>query len=103
MPGQLIARIRTRKKTALHSKNSNLRKALWESKKQTGSKSIKLVPAPSILAQKIFEHAKISRRITRLSTVRALDIQGIYDKQTRAIAQKGFQEIIFIRRIPRVR
>ncbi|MFA5931237.1 MAG: hypothetical protein WC821_02915 [archaeon] len=93
MPTQLTARMRTRKTTALHSKNSNLRKALWESKKQTGNKSLKIVPASSLLAQKVFEHAKVSRRITRLSTVRALDIQKIYDKKTRAIAQKGFQEV----------
>lgn len=93
MPTQLTARIRTRKKGAMHSKNSNLLKAILESKKQTGNKSIKLIPTPSVLAQNGFEQAKAARRIVRLSTVRALDVQGIYNKKTRAIIQKGIQGV----------
>jgi len=88
------ARVRRKPPTTLLAKNSQINKVISTSKRQAGWKALHSRPVISIEAQNIFGKTKIARKLMRICTGKALDMQEIYDKQARQRIQKAMQDYV---------
>jgi len=85
-------RVRKNPPVNILTKDSRIRKIIKSTNRETGWKALHSRPVMSEMEQTMFQNTKIGRKLLRISTGKALDMQEIYDKQKRAIIQKAMQE-----------
>ncbi|MFA5125560.1 MAG: hypothetical protein WC462_00975 [archaeon] len=93
--GKLFSvRVRKRIPVNLSAKNSHIRKLIRTSERQTGWKALHSRPVMSEKEQAIYQDTKITRKLIRICTGKALDNEVIYDKQKRANIQRAMQTYV---------
>jgi succinylglutamate desuccinylase len=88
------ARVRKKPPVTLSAKNSQIKKVISASKRQAGWKALRSRPVMPEQAQNMYRKTKITRKIMRICTGKALDMQEIYDKQKREEIQRAMQDYL---------